>query len=231
MFLPHRAWVGVLGWTGSPAGPGLTVRAGSVCGSAGEQKRTHEERNNKLRAHTSTRLLRSLPLSISLSIYPPGLSVHLKASSPTLTEEFELCSHERTPSFLPIFFLLHTLPLNIGHMCTCDPIHPPTRTHAALPHRAEKHNIRPPFDFKFSVSNAKTLICLFWSIGYMFMNLLNQHEALVLWTPENRTYIYDNTSNLSVLKCRRKVGEKTVLCEITLLKNKGSKRVFAAVMP
>lgn len=86
MFLPHRAWVGVLGWTGSPAGPSLTVRAGSVCGSAGEQKRTHEERNNKLRAHTSTRLLRSLPLSISRSIYPPGLSVHLKASSPTLTE-------------------------------------------------------------------------------------------------------------------------------------------------
>lgn len=143
MFLPHRAWVGVLGWTGSPAGPGLTVRAGSVCGSAGEQKRTHEERNNKLRAHTSTRLLRSLPLSISLSIYPPGLSIHLKASSPTLTEEFKLWSHERTPSFLRRFFLLHTLPLNIGHVCTGEPIHPPT-----LLYRAEKHNIGPAFDFE-----------------------------------------------------------------------------------
>lgn len=105
MFLPHRAWVGVLGWTGSPAGPGLTVRAGSVCGSAGEQKRTHEERNNKLRAHTSTRLLRSLPLSISRSIYPPGLSVHLKASSPPLTEGFKLCSHERANTFLSSRFL------------------------------------------------------------------------------------------------------------------------------
>ncbi len=214
MFLPHRAWVGVLGWTGSPAGPGLTVRAGSVCGSAGEQKRTHEERNNKLRAHTSTRLLHSLPLSISLSIYPPGLSVHLKASSPTLTE-FELCSHERTPSFLLSFFLLHTLPLNIGHMYTYDPIHPPTRTHATLPHRTEKHDIRPPFDLEFSVSNVKTLICLLWIIGYMFMNLLNQHNALRgsrsmdSWE-QNIGYIYDNISNLFVLKCRIKVGEKTV---------------------